>query len=79
MRQIVVTGHGPPSRLHLEEAPVPEPGSGELRIRVYAAGINFADILVRRGAYPGGPRPPCVVGHEVSGVVDSVGEGVNPV
>lgn len=79
MRQMVVTGHGPPSRLRLEEVPVPEPGRGELRIRVCAAGINFADILVRRGAYPGGPGPPCVVGHEVAGVVDSVGAGVNPV
>lgn len=79
MRQIIVAGHGPPSRLRLEEVPIPEPGKGKLRIRVCAAGINFADILVRRGAYPGGPRPPCVVGHEVAGVVDSVGEGVNPV
>jgi NADPH:quinone reductase-like Zn-dependent oxidoreductase len=79
MRQMVVTRHGPPSRLRLEDAPVPEPGKGELRIRVCAAGVNFADILVRRGAYPGGPRPPCVVGHEVAGIVDSVGEGVNPV
>jgi len=75
---MVVTGHGPPSRLRLEEASIPEPGKGQVRIRVRAAGVNFADILVRLGAYPGGPRPPCVLGHEVAGVIDGVGEQVNP-
>jgi NADPH:quinone reductase-like Zn-dependent oxidoreductase len=44
---------------------------------VRAAGLNFADILARQGLYPDGPAKPCVMGYEVSGVVDSVGENVD--
>ena len=76
MRQVVVTGHGGPERLELRTASVPQPGPGQLRIRVRAAGVNFADIMVRLGLYPDGPRLPAVVGYEVAGVVDAVGEGV---
>ena len=50
--------------------------TGEIRIRVRAAGINFADILARIGLYPDAPKPPVVVGYEVAGVVDAVGPGV---
>jgi NADPH:quinone reductase-like Zn-dependent oxidoreductase len=46
-------------------------------IRVRAAGLNFADILARQGLYPDGPPKPCVMGYEVSGVVDAVGKDVN--
>lgn len=77
--QVVVTGHGGPDRLRVRPAPIPRPGPGELLIEVRAAGVNFADILIRQGIYPGAPRPPCVVGHEISGVVDGVGENVDPV
>ena len=49
------------------------PGDGQIRIRVRAAGINFADILARIGLYPDAPKPPVVVGYEVAGVVDAVG------
>ncbi|MBV8353337.1 MAG: alcohol dehydrogenase catalytic domain-containing protein [Verrucomicrobia bacterium] len=45
-----------------------------MRIRVKASGINFADILARQGLYPDSPKIPCVVGYEVSGVVDAVGQ-----
>jgi len=58
------------------EAPDPVPGDGEIRIAVYAAGVNFADILARLGLYPDAPKPPVVVGYEVSGVVDAVGPNV---
>jgi NADPH:quinone reductase-like Zn-dependent oxidoreductase len=47
-----------------------------VRIAVRAAGINFADTMARVGLYPDAPKPPCVLGYEVAGVVDSVGEGV---
>ncbi len=73
MRQIWITGHGGVEKLQVREAPDPQPANGELRIRVKASGINFADILARRGLYPDAPRPPMVVGYEVSGVVDAVG------
>ena len=47
-----------------------------MRIRVRAAGINFADVLARLGLYPDAPKPPCVVGYEVAGRVDGVGASV---
>lgn len=52
------------------------PGAGEIRIAVTAAGVNFADVLARLGLYPDAPKPPVVVGYEVSGIVDAVGPGV---
>jgi NADPH:quinone reductase-like Zn-dependent oxidoreductase len=78
MRQVLVSGHGGPDRLQLREAPDPVPGIRQLRVRVRASGINFADILARQGLYPDAPRPPCVVGYEISGLVDAVGDDVPP-
>ena len=77
MRQVFITGHGGPERLQLRESPDPAPGPGALRIRVKASGINFADILARQGLYQDAPKVPCVVGYEVSGVVDTTGPGVD--
>jgi synaptic vesicle membrane protein VAT-1 len=79
MRQIWITKAGPPEVLQVREAPDPEPGDGEVRIRVKAAGINFADLMARVGLYPDAPKLPCVVGYEVSGVVDRVGKGATRV
>jgi NADPH:quinone reductase-like Zn-dependent oxidoreductase len=62
--------------LEVREMPDPPVGPGEVRIGVKAAGINFADTLARLGLYPDAPKPPCVVGYEVAGEVESVGEGV---
>lgn len=61
--------------LKISEADEPQPGKGEVRIGVKAAGINFADIMARKGIYPDAPKKPCVVGYEVSGLIESVGEG----
>jgi NADPH:quinone reductase-like Zn-dependent oxidoreductase len=76
MKQAFITAHGGPENIKLREAPDPMPKEGEVRIRVRAAGVNFADIMARKGLYPDAPKPPCVVGYEVSGVVDSCGAGV---
>jgi synaptic vesicle membrane protein VAT-1 len=76
MKQIWITRAGPPEVLEVREAPDPSPGKGEVRIRVRAAGINFADLMARIGLYPDAPKIPCVVGYEVSGTIDAVGEGV---
>jgi len=76
MHAVVITGHGPPEMLQVQERPDPPVGPGEVRIAVKAAGINFADTLARIGLYPDAPKPPCVVGYEVAGEVESVGEGV---
>jgi NADPH:quinone reductase-like Zn-dependent oxidoreductase len=75
MRALVITEHGPPEVLKLLERPDPRPGPGEIRIAVKAAGINFADLLARLGFYPDAPKPPCVVGYEVAGEVESLGDG----
>jgi NADPH:quinone reductase-like Zn-dependent oxidoreductase len=50
----------------------------ELRVRVKASGVNFADILARMGLYPDAPKPPMVVGYEVSGSVDASGPDASP-
>jgi synaptic vesicle membrane protein VAT-1 len=77
MKQMFIVGHGGPEKLQLRESADPSPAAGEIRIRVKASGINFADILARQGLYPDSPKIPCVVGYEVSGLVDAVGAGVN--
>lgn len=76
MRQVWITRAGQPEVLQVKEAPDPTPGAGQVRIRVRAAGINFADLMARVGMYPDAPKLPCVVGYEVAGVIDAVGEGV---
>lgn len=76
MRQVVITKVGAPEVLAVQELPDPEAGAGQLRIRVRAAGINFADLMARQGLYPDAPKPPCVVGYEAAGVVDQVGASV---
>ena len=77
MKQIAITQHGDRDVLKIREKSDPKPSSGEVRIKVKAIGINFADILARKGLYPDAPKPPCVVGYEVSGVIESVGQGVD--
>ena len=76
MRAVVITRHGGPEVLEVQELPDPKVGPGDVRVAVRASGINFADTLARAGTYPDAPRPPCVVGYEVAGEVESVGEGV---
>ena len=77
MRCVVITKAGPPSVLRIEERPDQAPGAGEVAIRVRASGINFADILARNGLYPDAPPLPCVVGYEVAGEIEAVGDGVS--
>ena len=74
MRAIRVAATGGPEVLGLAEAPVPEPGPGQLLVQVAAAGVNFIDTYFRGGMYP---RPlPFTSGSEFGGVVTAVGEGV---
>jgi NADPH:quinone reductase-like Zn-dependent oxidoreductase len=76
MRAVVITKHGGPGVLRVQEQPDPELGPGEVRIDVAAAGINFADVMARMGLYPDAPKTPCVVGYEVAGTVLELGDGV---
>jgi len=73
----VQTGVGGPEVLQVQERPDPQVGPGEVRIAVKAAGINFADTMARVGLYPDAPKPPCVLGYEVAGEVESVAEGID--
>ena len=77
MRQVVTTRNGGVEVLQVQDAPDPAPANGEVLVRVKAAGLNFADIMARQGLYPDGPPKPCVMGYEVAGVVESLGEGVD--
>jgi synaptic vesicle membrane protein VAT-1 len=76
VKAVVQTGHGGPEVLEVQERPDPPVVPGEVRIAVKATGLNFADTAARVGLYPDAPKPPCVLGYEVSGEVESVGEGV---
>ena len=71
MRAVVITKHGPPDVLQVQERPAPDrPLGGQVAIDVAATGINFADTMARVGLYPDAPPLPCVLGYEVSGEID---------
>jgi NADPH:quinone reductase-like Zn-dependent oxidoreductase len=76
MRAVVITKHGGPGVLQVQEQADPVLGPGQVRIDVAAAGINFADVMARMGLYADAPKTPCVVGYEVAGTILEVGEGV---
>jgi putative PIG3 family NAD(P)H quinone oxidoreductase len=76
MRAVVIARPGGPEVLQLAERPLPEPGPGEIRVRVHASALNRADLLQRRGQYPAPPgAPQDIPGLEYAGEVDAVGEG----
>jgi NADPH:quinone reductase-like Zn-dependent oxidoreductase len=77
MKAVVLTRSGGYGVLRVQERPDPPVGPGEVRIAVRAAGINFADTLARVGLYPDAPPTPCVLGYEVAGEIESVGDGVD--
>jgi len=74
MKVIRIDEHGGPEVLRLREIEAPEPGPGEVRVGLHAAGINFVDIYYRRGNIPA-PLP-FTLGSEGAGIVEAVGEGV---
>lgn len=76
MRAVVVREHGGIEALRLDEVETPTPGPGEVRVRVAAIGINHLDVWVRRGV-PGHPFPlPLILGSDIAGTVETVGDGV---
>lgn len=79
MRALVLEGHGLPEALQIGFVPRPSAGLGEVSVRVRAAGLNFADVMARRGFYPDAPPPPCVLGYEFAGDVASVGSDVSDI
>lgn len=79
MKVVTFSDFGGPEVFRVESVPTPEPGAGEVRIRVAGAGVNRADVLQRQGHYPPPDGAPAWPGLEVSGVVDAVGPGVTNV
>lgn len=76
MRQVWIRSKGESTTLEIRQGTCREPGAGQVRIRVAAAGVNFADIMMRRGLYPDAPKLPAVPGYEVAGEIVAVGRGV---
>ena len=76
MRALLCKEYGPPENLVVEEVPSPEPGPGQLRIRVEAAGVNFPDSLIIQNKYQFKGELPFSPGGEVAGAVDKLGPGV---
>src|ERR1700722_5608370 len=75
MRAVVITKHGGPAVLEVQEKPDPQLAPGEVRIDVAAAGINFTDVMARMGLYQDAPKTPCVGGYEVAGTILELGDG----
>src|SRR5579862_541485 len=74
--RVVLTAHGGPEVLKVVEDDVRDPVANQLRIRVLACGVAFADVLMRRGLYSGVPPLPYSPGYDIVGVVDSCGPAV---
>src|ERR1700739_569064 len=78
MKAVQLSRFGDPDVLNIIELPIPPPGPGEALIRIRAAGINFFETLVRQNRYAVTPQLPIVPGVELAGVVEALGEGVDP-
>jgi NADPH:quinone reductase-like Zn-dependent oxidoreductase len=79
MRQIFLKKYGAPSSsFNIIASGDQVPKGDEVRIRVKAVGINFADIMARKGLYPDAPSLPCVLGYEISGIVEAIGSAADP-
>jgi NADPH:quinone reductase-like Zn-dependent oxidoreductase len=76
MRAIVLDRHGGPEVLRVRDVPDPLPGVGEVRVRVEAIGINYAEVLSRKGLYGWAPAMPYTPGMEAAGTIDALGAGV---
>lgn len=76
MRAHLLTRHGGPEVLRVTEIHTPHPRSNEVRVRIHFIGINFAEVLSRRGLYGWAPRLPYVLGMEAFGEIDAIGDAV---
>lgn len=76
MKAVLCVEHGPPEKLVVADIPTPEPGRGQVRVRVRAAGVNFPDTLIIQNLYQFKPALPFSPGGEAAGDIDAVGEGI---
>src|SRR5580765_2115831 len=75
MKRVVVDHFGGPEVLRVVEEDDPQPGPGEVRVKVLAAGVSFTDAMLRAGSYLGVPNPPFTPGYALVGVVEELGPG----
>lgn len=75
MKRVIVDHYGGPEVIMVVEDDVPQPGPGEVRVKVLAAGVSFTDSQLRAGTYLGVPKPPFTPGYELVGVVEALGQG----
>jgi NADPH:quinone reductase len=74
----ILTGAGGVERLEIRDLPLPEPGKGEIRVRIRACGLGSTEVgMMRRGSYPFAPKVPFVPGYDIVGDVEAVGEAVD--
>jgi NADPH2:quinone reductase len=76
MKALRIERIGGPEVMQLVEIPVPEPGPGEIRVKMEASGLNYSDIMTREGRYLRETPLPLTLGHEICGVIEKVGAGV---
>lgn len=76
MRAVVLTRYGGPEVLRITDVATPTPKAGEVRVRIRVIGINFAEVLSRRGLYGWAPALPYIPGMEAFGEIDAIGDGV---
>jgi len=76
MRAVLLRRHGPPRVLRIEDVATPTPGPGQVSVRLEAIGVNYAEVLSRRGLYGWAPKRPYILGMEGAGRIDAVGKGV---
>ncbi len=76
-RHVLLTRFGEPAdAFQMVEDDLPEPGEGQVRVKILATGVAYADLMMRRDVYPGAPRLPFTPGYDMVGVIDVVGPGV---
>ena len=78
-KRIVLESYGSTDVLETVEEALPEPKPGEVRVRVLAAGVGFADVMAQHGGYPLAPKLPFTPGYDFAGIVDRLGDGVTGV
>jgi NADPH:quinone reductase-like Zn-dependent oxidoreductase len=76
-KRVVITRHGSPDVLQVVEEDIPEPISGQVRVKILATGAAFTDVLMREGLYPNVPPLPYAPGYDIVGIVDQLGSGVS--
>ncbi len=76
MRAIILERHGGPEALRVREVPGPRPAAGEVRVQIEAIGVNYAEVLSRKGLYGWAPALPYTLGMEATGTIDMLGAGV---